>query len=51
MSPFEVFYGRKTNRLQNLLSVGEVASPDEIEVEEEILGEVRGIVCLLSVGL
>ena len=35
MSPFEVFFGRKTNREINMLEVGEHKDPEEIGVEME----------------
>ncbi|XP_041467528.1 uncharacterized protein LOC121417862 [Lytechinus variegatus] len=39
MSPFEVFYGRKSNRELNMLRAGQDTTPEDIEVEMECLPE------------
>ena len=39
MSPFEVFFGRKSNREVNMLQVGQGTDEDDIEVEMERLPE------------
>lgn len=43
MSPFEVFFGRKSNRELNMLHVGEATAPNDIDVEMEDYQENDGV--------